>query len=236
MKKIAFDKYASDYDKWFLKNENLLSSEAALLAHFLAEPGRALSVGCGSGLFEAILKDEFDIVISEGIEPAAGMAALAEERGMRVQVATAESADFGDAYFDTIVFNGSPSYIAGLDAAFAKAWAALKAGGRIVVLDVPKESSYAILYNLVKETGSWEHPHFEGAMPPNPYPASFVSESNWRTTEEKISLLKDCGFSGFSYAQTLTKHPVFSDVEVEMPVPGYDRGDYVAICAFKEAE
>lgn len=230
----AFDEYASKYDEWFLKNLNVLASEAALLAHFLQNPGRALSIGCGSGLFEAILKKEYGITISEGIEPAEGMAEIARKRGMNVRIGTAEETDYGTAEYDTIIFNGTPSYISGLDTAFANAAKALKPGGRIVVLDVPKESSYALLYNLAKETGSWDHSYFAGAKPPNAYPIEFVMESNWRSTPEKVELLTQAGFCNFRYAQTLTRHPAYSDREMEQPVPGYEKGDYVAICAEKE--
>jgi ubiquinone/menaquinone biosynthesis C-methylase UbiE len=230
----AFDKYSNNYDKWFLKNQNVLRSEVALLAYFLKKPGRALSVGCGSGLFEAILKEEYGIIISEGIEPAKGMAEIAIKRGMKVKLGTAEQVDFWENEFDTIIFNGSPSYIEDLETAFKKAYIALKSGGKILVLDVPQESSYALLYNLGKEVGSWEHRYFAGAKPPNVYPIEFVKESNWRSTPEKVDLLTKAGFKNFQYAQTLTKHPVYSDLEFEKPVPGYDRGDYVAIYAEKE--
>ena len=231
----AFDQYASSYDEWFLKNKNVLGSEAALLAHFLKDPGRALSIGCGSGLFETILKNEYNIQIKEGIEPASGMAEIATKRGMSVRVGTAEDTHFGEVEFDTVVFNGTPSYISDLGKAFDKAFAALKPGGKIVVLDVPKESSYALLYNLAKEVGSWDHSYFVGAKPPNAYPIEFVQESNWRSTPEKVELLTSSGFSNFEYAQTLTKHPAYSDHEFEEPTPGYDSGDYVAICAVKGA-
>ncbi|MCD6180775.1 MAG: class I SAM-dependent methyltransferase [Candidatus Cloacimonetes bacterium] len=231
----AFDEYASKYDEWFLKNMNVLASEAALLAHFLTEPGRAISIGCGSGLFEAILRKEYDIVIEEGIEPAEGMAEIARKRGMKVRIGTAEESQYGVAEYDTIIFNGTPSYISGLDAAFAKAYEALKPGGKIVVLDVPKESSYALLYNLAKEVGTWDHSYFVGAKPPNAYPIEFVQESNWRSTPEKVELLARAGFTKFSFAQTLTKHPAYSDRMMEQPIPGYDSGDYVAICGVKEA-
>jgi len=233
MIKGAFDEYASKYDEWFLKNENVLGSEAALLAHFLAEPGKALSVGCGSGLFENILRNEYNIIIENGIEPAAGMAEIATKRGMKVKIGTAETIDYGIEEFDTVIFNGTPSYIQQLDLAFNKAYAALKPGGKIVVLDVPKESSYALLYNLAKEMGSWDNHYFIGAKPPNAYPIAFIQESNWRSTPEKVDLLTKSGFKNFLYAQTLTKHPAYSDEVFEKPIPGYDCGDYVAICAIK---
>lgn len=229
----AFAQFANAYDEWFLKNENVLKSEVSLLAHFLEKPGRAISIGCGSGLFEAILKRDYNIIIKEGIEPAEGMAAIAKERGMDVRIGTAEGAEFGKEEYDTVIFNGTPSYINDLQKAFDKAYAALKPGGKIVVLDVPKESSYALLYNLAKEMKTWDHPYFAGAKPPNAYPIAFVQESNWRSTPEKVEMLNNSGFTNFTYAQTLTKHPAYSDMEVEEPVAGYDRGDYVAIQAQK---
>ena len=102
-----------------------------------------------------------------------------------------------------------------------------------VVVDIPKESSYALLYNLAKVLGTWSHPLLEGAHPKEPYPIEFVKMANWRTTSEKISLLKNAGFTDLAFAQTLTWHPLYSDNAVEEPTDGYNRGDYVAICAYK---
>lgn len=229
----AFDQYASKYDEWFLKNVNVLASEVALVAHFLNNPGRSLSVGCGSGLFEAILKKEYNISLTEGIEPAEGMAEIASKRGLKVTVGTAEDTDFGNEIYDTVMFNGTPSYITDLQKALDKAYKALKPGGMILVIDVPKESSYGILYNLAKEIGTWEHNYFNEAKAPNAYPISFINESNWRSTPEKIRMLEKAGFKNLDFAQTLTKHPAYSDNEMEKPIPGYDCGDYVAIRAYK---
>lgn len=231
MNEKAFDAYADQYDEWFFKNENVLTSEVALLAHVLEQPGRALSVGCGSGIFEAILKKQYGITIQHGIEPAEPMAEIARKRGLQVRIGTAEEADYGDGEYDTVLFNGTPSYIDRLDRAFERALIALRPGGHIVVVDVPKESSYALLYNLAKEIGTWDHPYFDGAKPPHAYPIEFVSEARWRSTPEKVALLEAAGFADFEYAQTLTRHPAYSDERVEEPVSGFDRGDYVAIRA-----
>lgn len=229
----AFDQYASKYDEWFLKNVNVLASEVALVAHFLDNPGRSLSIGCGSGLFEAILKKEYNIVITEGIEPAEGMAEIAGKRGLKVTVGTAEDTDYGVELYDTVMFNGTPSYITDLQTAITKAFRALKKGGKIILIDVPKESSYGILYNLAKEIGTWEHNYFEEAKAPNAYPISFINESNWRSTPEKVRMIEKAGFTNLEFAQTLTKHPAYSDDAEEEPTPGYDCGDYVAIKAIK---
>ena len=230
----SFDQYAGNYDAWFQKNKNVLYSELKLVAHFLNDGGDIFSVGCGSGLFEMLLEKEFNISVKQGIEPSVSMAAIARKRGMAVTIATAEEADFGKEVYNTVLFNGTPSYITDLQKAFDKAYMALHPGGKIVVIDVPKESSYALLYNLAKAVGTWDHPLLKGVHPQEPYPIEFVKAANWRTTAEKIEMLEKSGFTGFRFAQTLTKHPIYSDNITEETREGFDCGDYVAICAFKK--
>ncbi len=232
--KSNFDQYASQYDAWFLDNQNVLYSEARLVAHFLKDAGDIFSVGCGSGLFEMLLEKEFCISIKHGLEPSEGMAKIARKRGVEVAITTIENADLGAECYDTILFNGTPSYISDLQSAFNKAYSALRPNGRIVVIDVPKESSYALLYNLAKAVGTWKHPLLENVHPRDPYPIEFVKVANWRTTQEKVDMLHNSGFSDLKYAQTLTKHPVYSNNVLEDPIEGYDCGDYVAICAQKK--
>ncbi len=233
MKHLKFDEFATDYDAWFLENQNLLYSEAKLVAYFLDAKSKIFSVGCGSGIFESILSENFNIDIKYGIEPSVSMAEIARKRGMEVKIVTAEEMELLEDEYETILFNGTPSYISDLKKAFAKSYAALKSGGKIVVIDVPKESSYAIMYNLAKSLGTWEHSLLQGIHPQDPYPLELVKVANWRTTEEKIEMLKEAGFSDFEFAQTLTKHPLYSNVVQEEPIAGYDCGDYVAICAKK---
>jgi len=117
-------------------------SEVRLVASTLADaPGPILSVGCGSGLFEKIMHDEFGIVVSDGVEPSTGMADIAGKRGMNVTVATAEDFEYPEGKYGTVIFNGSPSYITDLASVLRKVYAALPAGGRVILIDVPKEST-----------------------------------------------------------------------------------------------
>ncbi|MBN1561304.1 class I SAM-dependent methyltransferase [candidate division KSB1 bacterium] len=233
MHNSAFDEYAEQYDSWFLKNKNVLDSEVALLAHFLTSPGRAISIGCGSGLFEALLRQDYGIDIQEGVEPAEKMRDIAGKRGLQVRSGTAEDVELAPASFDTVIFNGTASYIEDLKKACENAFNAIKPGGRLLLLDVPKESSYGLLYTLGKEIGSWDHPCFIGTTPKSVYPVEFVKAAHWRSTPEKVTLLQQIGFRAFQFAQTLTKHPAYSNDVKEEPVEGYDRGDYVCICATK---
>ena len=233
MSEQPFDEHADEYDSWFLKNRNVLQSEVDLLAGALINPGRALSVGCGSGLFEMILRDGHGINIHFGVEPAGGMAEIAMKRGMEVRIGSAEDLPFDDGSFDTVLFNGTPSYIADLRRAFTEAGRVLRGGGHIVVADVPAESSYGTLYRLAAMVGSWDDAALRAIAPAVPYPIEFAAAANWRTTGEKLDLLREAGFRVLGTSQTLTLHPKFSDDAAEAPIAGHDRGDYVAIRAQK---
>lgn len=229
----GFDQYAAQYDAWFLENPNVLLSEVRLVASTLSQSKNILSVGCGSGLFEKIMRDDFGITVSDGIEPSPAMAEIARKRGLNVTIATAEDMELPQDVYDTILFNGCPSYITDLEKVIRKVYAALPQGGRIILIDVPKESTYGLMYNLAKALGTWDHPLLNGTYPPNPYPIEFVNVANWRTTAEKVDLLNAAGFRQLSFAQTLTTHPLYSDLKAEEPVEGHDRGDYVAVTAIK---
>jgi hypothetical protein len=82
--------------------------------------------------------------------------------------------------------------------------------------------------------GTWDDQRLRRIAPPDPYPVEFVRRASWRTTEEISAVLREVGFGGFAYAQTLTTHARFSNDAVEEPVEGYDRGGYVAIRARKQ--
>jgi len=160
----AFDQYASEYDAWFMENTNVLETELRLVASCLKDSGKILSIGCGSALFEKLLADRYDIRIEHGIEPAEGMAAIARKRGFDVEINTAEEADYGENLYDTVLFNGCPCYMQDLGLALKKAHCALREGGKVVVIDVPKESPYGLIYNLALAVGTWDHPLLEGCI------------------------------------------------------------------------
>ena len=227
----AFNLFANDYDAWFADNRDLLESEVRLIAHAWPGDGEALSVGCGTGLFETILAREHGVHIQHGVEPAEGMAAIARERGMTVSIGTAEAAELGEGTVDILMYNGSTSYVPDLKTAFAKAHRALRPGGHVVVVDVPRESGYGVLYCLANALGTWDHPVFDGVKPDAAYPLPFVQAATWHTTAERIAALEACDFKIVRTAQTLTRHPVNAPHGVEMPRDGHDAGDYVAIVA-----
>lgn len=92
---------------------------------------------------------------------------------------------------------------------------------------------YGLIYNLALAVGTWNHPLLEGCKPKDPYPIELVKQATWRTTQEKIDIMEAVGFKNLSFSQTLTLDPHYSYTAVEDPMPGYDRGSYVAIVEIK---
>lgn len=230
--KQKFDGYADKYDEWFMKNENLFTSELKLFKKVLGDISgkKLLSVGCGSGLFESYI-DSSNI---EGIEPSEDMGKIAEKRGVNViKYGLIEDVDLPDAKYDIIYFNGSSSYMEDLAPVYGKCLRALKEGGKLILLDVPKESAFGFMYLLGKSLNTYDHEYLKDAMPELPYPLALASSGVWHTTEEKIDVLKNLGFNDFKFYQTLVKNPLYTNEEVEEVIEGYKSGGYVAIIAGK---
>ena len=232
--KQKFDGYAQQYDEWFMKNDKLFTSELRLFEKCLGdiEGKKLLSVGCGSGLFESYI----DCSGVEGIEPSEDMGKIAEKRGVNIiKYGVIEDVELPDENYDIIYFNGSSSYIEDLAPVYEKCRKALKAGGKLILLDVPKESAFGFMYLLGKSLGTYDHEYLDGTMPELPYPLALAASGVWHSTEEKIGVLRDLGFENFTFYQTLIKNPLYTNEEAEEVSDGYKSGGYVAIIAKKEA-
>ena len=231
--KQKFDGYAEKYDSWFMTNEKLFNSELLLLKKVLGDVDgkRILSVGCGSGLFERLIGHDN----IEGLEPSEDMAEIAEKRGIHVIAhCTVEQSSLQENAYDIIYFNGSSSYISDLKTAYGLCKKALKPGGKLILLDVPKESAFGFMYLLAKAVGTFDHEYLKDVMPALPYPIELVNAGIWHSTEEKIQVLKELGYTGFEYYQTLLNNPMYTNDEVEEVVEGYTRGGYVAVIAHRQ--
>jgi thiamine thiazole synthase len=214
-----FEETPEDFDTWFSKNKVVFESELLAEKYFITEPEDTVSIGIGSGLFDERLG------IKYGVEPTEGMATLARERGVDVKIGTAENIPYEDAKFGTVLLGTILSYVKDRRKAISEAYRILKHNGHIVVSFLVREGSYAMMYDLAYLRGS----HDPETAPKAPYPIKFIEETNWCSTKEVTNLLKDAGFVDLEYIQTLTRHPKYTNDEVEEPTEGYDRGDYVVI-------
>ncbi len=230
--KTKFDGYAAQYDEWFMKNEHLFASELKLFKKALGDitGKKLLSVGCGSGLFESYI----DCSNIEGIEPSSDMGKIAEKRGVNViKYGMIEDVELPEKSYDIIYFNGSSSYMEDLTPVYGKSLRALKDGGKLILLDVPKESAFGFMYLLGKSLQTYDHEFLKGVMPSLPYPLALASSGVWHSTEEKIEILKGLGINNFRFYQTLIKNPMYTNEEPEEVAEGYKSGGYVAVIAEK---
>ena len=231
-----FDGYADKYDQWFLTNNRVFESELKLL-HACLNPlkkDKILSVGCGSGLFESALKREYDIIVEYGLEPSTDMAKIAEKRGVKVEIGDAETTLLKDEEYDVIYLNGCSTYIADLSRAYRNCYNALKKGGSLILLDVPVESAYGILYSFAKYADGYDEKLFSRIKPALPYPIELVKSGIFHSPIEKLSIIKDeLKMKNIRFMQTLVAHPIYTNDSVEEPIEGYDKGGYVAPIAEK---
>ena len=231
-----FDGYADKYDQWFLTNNRVFESELKLL-HACLNPlkkDKILSVGCGSGLFESALKREYDIIVEYGLEPSTDMAKIAEKRGVKVEIGDAETTSLKAEEYDVIYLNGCSTYIADLSRAYRNCCNALKKGGSLILLDVPVESAYGILYSFAKYADGYDEKLFSRIKPALPYPIELVKSGIFHSPIEKLSIVKDeLKMKNIRFMQTLVAHPIYTNDSVEEPIEGYDKGGYVALIAEK---
>ena len=215
----AFEEEAEDFDAWFDKNRIIFDSELLAEKQFLKNPGMAVSIGVGSGLFASKLGIEY------GVEPAKGMAELARKRGIEVKIGTAENVPFPDGMFDTVLLSTVLSYAKDPQLAVQEAFRILKPGGHVVISYLTREGSYAMMYDLAYLRGK----HDPEISPQYPYPVKFIRGTHWLSTGEITTLLKKAGFKDLKFVQTLTKHPRYTNDELEKPVEGYEKGDYIVV-------
>ncbi|MDY6985824.1 MAG: bifunctional hydroxymethylpyrimidine kinase/phosphomethylpyrimidine kinase [Candidatus Thermoplasmatota archaeon] len=212
-----------DYDSWFSKNQNIFESELLALKEATGKiPERSLAIGSGTALFESKLG------IKEGIELSPCMAEKGSERGVSTHTGSAYSLPYEDNTFDMVLFCTSLDYMEDPARAVKEAYRVLKEGGAIVVSILPKEGSYAMLYDLANISG-----YDPERSPADPFPVEFLRGARWLSVESATDMLKNAGFREFRCTQTLTCHPRYSNESEEMPVEGYKKGDYVVIKGLK---
>lgn len=222
----SFDKFSEKYDTRFLNNRNVLMSELLLIEKILKGEGKILSVRCGGGFFESLLRER-GITIEDCIEPSE-MGKIVEARGLRVKRGYAEGASCPEKY-DIVLINGVIHYLRDPAKSLLEANRVLREGGHLLGW-VAGEGSYRLLYRLASLV-DWKE--LEGVSPKFSYPLEFVREAKWQTVEEVRSLLRNAGFEEVLIMQTLTKHPKYSNDEAEYPSQGYDREEYLCIKARK---
>jgi SAM-dependent methyltransferase len=118
---------------------NRALSRMPLRALAALKPGLLLDVGCGRGdLGAAFIRRGWHV---DGFDPSAAACAVAEARGLRVQLGTLETVSYPDASFDAAIMNHTLEHMVDPLADLARVKELLKPGG-VIAISVPNFASW----------------------------------------------------------------------------------------------
>lgn len=204
----SFDKNVPRYEQWFLDHPFAYVSELHAVRDLLPQ-GAGVEIGVGTGRFAAPLG------IAKGIEPSRAMAEIARKRGVDVAVGVAEKLPYPDAEFDLALMITTVCFLDDIELAFKEAHRVLRPGGAFLVGFVDRESRLGKEYLSRKDK------------------SAFYKEATFYSVDEIVSRMKDTGFSGFAFCQTLFQRPDELD-EVEPVREGTGEGSFVVVRGMKK--
>src|SRR3989304_4255381 len=203
-----FDRFALEYDQWFIENSFAYFSETEAIRRFIPGSGLGVEIGAGTGRFSI----PFGIRI--GIEPSEEMARLAQSRGLSIARAVAEELPFADHTIDYILMVTTICFLTNLPAAFKEIHRVLKPGGRVIIGFIDRESPLGKKYELMKGSSRF----YKGA--------TFYSAS------QVMNILTTACFSDYKLCQTIFSNP--KDMVKYDPVQeGHGKGGFVVLRGIK---
>ncbi|MBT1164533.1 class I SAM-dependent methyltransferase [Bifidobacterium felsineum] len=226
-------------DETWKARPNIYESRLRLLHRALTtkDPGKILSIGIGSGIFETLLRERYGIEVAEAVEPSASLGAEARKKGLHVTQSTAQDYDYAGAPYDTIVYNGSSfGFIPDdeIEATFAHNREVLADGGRLVLTDVPEESALGIILQLAQKYDI-KREDIDDLLAGTTFfnLNTHAYKPNWHPISWYAALLERIGYRDLKFFQTVLANPPYQKDAVEDPIEGYTKGNYVAIVASK---
>lgn len=146
----AFDAHAAEYDKWFESADGraLFASEVGAIRPLMMNLEHPfLEIGVGTGRFAK------ELGIDEGIDPSEQALSFARKRGVKAQRATGENIPFADASFGAVFILFTLCFVETPEKVLSEAARVLKAGGRVIVGFINRESAWGSLYMQNKAEG-----------------------------------------------------------------------------------
>jgi len=203
-----FEEAAPEYDAWFEKHRLAYESELLALQRFLVPGGRGLEIGMGTGRFAPSLS------IEVGVEPAKAMAGMAQKRGIKVVMATAEALPFGSGTFHLAAMVTVLCFLREPLQALEEATRVLQPGGQILIGMLDKESPL----------GRWYETHQQDSK--------FYRLARFYAVGQVLDWLKSLAYEQVESCQT-----IFTDLtKMTRPDPiknGHGEGLFAVISARK---
>jgi len=184
--KSPFDTLASAYDAWFEEEGKLVFDiEVRAFQEVLSQlPKPWLEVGVGSGRFAQALG------IETGIDPSVKLLEMTKRRGITVFLTRGEEEFFDAETFGSVFLIVTLCFVDSPLAVLREAHRILKAGGKIVLGLVLRESPWGQFYLTKKEEGH-----------------RFYKYATFYSYQEVAELLKHSGFTIEKVISTLFQRP-----------------------------
>jgi SAM-dependent methyltransferase len=203
----VFDSFADKYDRWFDENEKIYEAEVNALRQLIPRDGVGVEIGVGTGRFST----PFGIEI--GVEPSIKMAELAKVRNISVLQAVGEQLPFRDRVFDFALLVNVVCFVKDAAQLLLEVGRVVKAGGKIVIGFIDKDSVLGKLYESKKEVDE------------------FYKVARFYSVPEIVTLVRQAGFGGIQLYQTLIGYPKNNNESAYLVRAGYGEGGFVVLGA-----
>ena len=205
----SFEKYSQQYDKWFIKNQDVYLAELNTIKKLVPSDKYGVEIGVGTGKFALPLG------INVGVEASEKMAEISRKRGIQVYEGVAEQLPFNDETFDFVLLVTTICFVDDLEKSFKEAYRVLKNEGFIIVGFVDKESELGKRYHLKRKK------------------SKFYKDAAFFSVKDIIDFLGKTNFENVVIRQT-----VFSSRtgRIDSVEDGYGKGSFVIIKAIKQTK
>ena len=203
----SFEKYSKEYDRWFIKNQNIYLAELNAIKGLVPSGKYGVEIGVGTGRFALPLG------IKVGVEPSEKMAEISRNRGIQVYEGVAEQLPFNNETFDFVLLVTTICFVDDLEESFKEVYRVLKNDGFIIVGFVDKESDLGKRYQLKRKK------------------SKFYKDATFYLAKEVIDFLRKTNFENFVIRQTVFPSRTGRIDSVEN---GYGKGSFVIIKGIKK--
>jgi SAM-dependent methyltransferase len=201
-----FDRFPEKYDEWFERYRWAHVSELAAVRQLMAEGGRGLEVGAGTGRFALPLG------IDIGVDPAYRMVQIARRRGLRAVVGRGEELPFVGVCFNVVIIITVICFVPEPQLLLREARRVLGRGGRLVLGFIDGASTLGKEYEAHRRD------------------STFFRHATFYTAGQVRAFVEDSHFCDIEFRQTLFTHPS-KMTTLEPAQEGHGEGGFVVLAA-----
>lgn len=139
-----FESDASEYERWFERNDKILYSEVESIRQLMPVSGEGIEIGVGTGIFASALG------IKTGVEPSETMAIEALKKGIDVKKGVAEKLPVDDESYQFALMVTVDCFVDDVSKAFSEARRILVDNGALIVAFLDKATPLGKIYEKNK--------------------------------------------------------------------------------------